>query len=309
MLIQVRVRRLRRSLFCIVVFMFLNSGAQGTDVIRISQGQSSKDVRTQYTYEILDTAMSLTTSSHGEYRIEIVSSGIPNKRVIDQLRQEDGFFNVAMAITREEWEASAIPIRIPLRMGLLNYRLLAVHKDDLALFENITSVDELRALSVGLRKSWATWLVMSHEGYNVVNAYTYDSLFSMLEKQRFNYIPRGVHEIYDELELRKDEHPNLVVEPNLALYIPAPYYVFVAPHEPRLAERLTLGLQKMVAQGRIKSMINRYYTRYIEQADLKNRTILHVGNPLLPENTPLDNDDYWMDFVNYSTSDSIEPNH
>lgn len=281
----------------LVLFLFSVFYVSATDTIRVSQGQSSKDVRALYTHEVLSKALELTQGSHGPFEVEITSTGLPNQRALEQLQLKDGLFNVAMAITRYEWEKKSIAIRIPVRMGILSYRLLAVHKDNLDKFKDVHTIEQLKSLSAGLRVSWATSEIMSQQGYKVVNAYGYDSLFAMLEKKRFDYIPRGVHEIYDEISLRNKELPNLVVEPNLAIVIPSPYYIFVSNHAPRIAERLEIGLESMVDQGILKQMLKKYYARFIQKANIKHRRVLHVGNESLPPETPLNERKYWIDLL------------
>ncbi len=265
------------------------------DVIKISQGQSERDQRTKYTYEVLDTALKLSESRYGPYKIEIVGRGKPNLRAL-KLLQDGEVINVALAITRPKWEQTTIAIRVPVRMGLLSYRLLAVDKSNTDIFEQVETVADLKKLRVGLRLSWATSDLMKLLGYNVINAYTYDSIFSMLHEGRFDYIPRGVHEIYDEIAVRQKELPNLVVEPNLLMYIPSPYYVFVSKKTPRIAERLRFGLEKMVELGVFREMIERHYGDFIRRANLRNRKIIRLSNPLLPEYIPSDNKDYWISF-------------
>ena len=288
------IRAIGLSFSCTACLLFSQLSV-AEDVIKISQGQSKKDLRTKYTYEVLDTALKLTEPEYGPYRIDIVGAGKPNVRAL-KLLQLGEVINVALAITRPQWEETTIPIRIPVRMGLLNYRLLAVHKDNLEAFQGIDTIEELKKLSVGLRLSWATWDTMRKQNYNVVNSYTYDSTFAMLQERRFDYIPRGMHEIYGELDIRRQEHPDLTIEPNLALFIPAPYYVFVSRKAPRIAERMRAGLELMVQQGIFRKMIDRHYGEHIERSNLDNRTILNVGNVLLPAMTPLDKKEYWLDF-------------
>lgn len=64
----------------------------------------------------------------------------------------------------------------------------------------------------------------------------------MLNHDRFDFLPRGVNEIFEEYALRKDLLENVIIEPHLALYIPGATYVFVSPKYPELAERLEIGL-------------------------------------------------------------------
>lgn len=265
------------------------------DIIKINKGRSVKDLRSQYNFDILHTAMQLTEPEFGEYEIKIVIRGIPSIR-LRQMISEGDVINMAMVVTTPEWEKAAVPIRIPLRRGILNYRLLLINKNSLEDFSEIKTIKQLKQKTVGLRRHWSTWQTMTNLDYTVVNAFSYEAIFAMLDKGRFDYIPRGVHEIYDEISMRKNDLKNLMVEPNLALYIPAPFYVFISPNETRLIKRFQLGLNRMVEQGILKEMLNKHYAKFLKRADLKNRLILNVGNPDLPPETPLQRKDLWMNW-------------
>ena len=204
-----------------------------------------------------------------------------------------------MALTTIEWEQKTIPIRIPLRRGILNYRLLMVHKSNLEKFIDVDSDLKLKKFKVSLRRNWATWGIMREMQFEVVSVFGYEAVFGMLAKQRFDFVPRGRHEIYDELRIRKDEFPALRVEPNVALYIPAPFYIFVSPKNPRLAKRLEVGLNKLVDNGFLPALFDEYYADFLRQSNMADRKIIRLGNPFLPEQTPLDDKRLWLDWDDY----------
>ncbi|WP_394130410.1 hypothetical protein [Shewanella maritima] len=269
------------------------------DTIKIVKARKINDLRAQYNFTVLRRAMELTKPEFGEYSIQTVEQRIPSTR-LRQLIVEGDVINTAMAVTNNEWERSALPVRIPLRRGILSYRLLLTHKEQLVEFAKITTVKQLKQKKVGLLRHWSTWETMTNLGYHVVNSYSYESIFTMLDRQRFDYVPRGIHEIYEELELREQQLTGLTVEPNLALYIPAPFYVFVSPNQPRLHQRLSQGLELMVQQGELASMLKLYYADYIERAAIAKRVILDVGNPVLPEKTPIDRKELWISWDDMS---------
>ncbi|WP_111978330.1 substrate-binding periplasmic protein [Algibacillus agarilyticus] len=283
---------------CLLFLMLsLSALSSAADIIKISIGQSEKDVRNQYTNEILTQALKLSAERYGPYTMQAMQYAVPNNRKLSLL-QTGEILNIAMALTTLEWEEKTIPIRIPLRLGILNYRLLATHKNKLPLFSDISTAEDLKKLTVGLRKSWATWTVMHQLGFKIEDAFSYDGIFGMLDKQRFDYIPRGSHEIVDELTLRQKQYPELTIEPKLALYIPAPLYMFISHKTPHIAERLEYGLEEMVKQGLLRKIFYRYYAKHLEKADLANRTIINIGNPVLPPKTPLHRKELWLDFNN-----------
>lgn len=291
------MQKILLAVFCIWVCIFPGISTS-KDLVLVNKRHSDKDTRSIYPYEVLDKALAISVERYGDYEVQVADHLLPNNRTIDMLVDGE-FLNVVMVVTTQEWEDKTLPIRIPLRKGVLAYRLLAVKESDAHKFAQIKSVADLQKFTVGLHRNWATWEIMNHKGFLVGSGYSYEALFGMLNKGRFDYLPRGVHEIFDELEVRKNDFPELVVAPNIALYIPAPFYMFVSPKHPRLAERLTWALEKMVAEGILDSIFDRHFRDSIVKAKLCERIILNLGNPLLPEKTPLDRKALWVDVSKY----------
>ena len=244
--------------------------------------------------DVLQKALEITKAKYGAYQIQIHGPHTTIKRAVMEVHSGTTI-NTFMAITTPEWEEKTIPIRIPVRRGVLNYRLLSIHKDQKDIFLNIKTIDDLKQLTAGLRIGWATSKLLDEQSFNIFQANTLDGLYHMLLTQRINYIPRGPNEIYNELALRKSSHPGLMVEPTLALYIPAPYYIFISPKEPKLAKRIQEGLEMMVENGDLKAIFYRYYAEYIQAAKLMDRKIIQIGNPLLPKDTPLNRKELWFE--------------
>ena len=109
-------------------------------------------------------------------------------------------------------------------------------------------------------------------------------------------MPRAIYEIYDELNTRKANLKDVVIEPTLALYIPMVSYVYVSPKEPRLAKRIEKGLRIMIATGEIKSILHKYYDDEINRADLNNRTIIKIDNPDFNDHDVLADEELWIKY-------------
>lgn len=287
-----------KQIFCVILILALPLSALAIDkhfIVKLNSGHSPDDKRHLYNWAVLERALVVSSDKYGPYKIKITGSAIPNHQRLKALKQ-GVYLNVAMSLTNQEWEDNSTPIRIPIRRGIFSYRLIMTHKQNLDLFAGITNVEQLKKLSVGVRKSWTTRLVLDHLKFNIVDAYSYDALFRMLNKRRFDYVPRGINEIFKELEIRQEKLTHLAIEPNLALYIPSPYYLFVTPENPLLAERLEYGLLEMVKNGDLNRLFETHYGEYIKMAQLHKRRIIHIGNPILPEKTPFDRPEFWYDF-------------
>lgn len=265
-----------------------------TDVVRIASSKSKIDIRTKYTNDILEKALSLSVEKYGAYRIDKRPISMTNDVTFYELHH-GSIINVAMSGATPDKDHLAIPIRIPIRRGILNYRLLVINKEKQDEFKKINSVEQLKEFSAGIHAKAVTSEIMNVMGFPIIEGASYDGMFKQLSKGLFDYIPRGIHEAYDELLIRENEIDNLIIEPHLAIYMPMPYYIYVSPAFPRLAERLTFGLEKMIEKGLIKSTFDQYYAEDIKRAKLSERTIIVIGNPFLSPKTPFNRKELWMD--------------
>ena len=283
-----------RTVFTLLLLsLIFSTYLSANDEIRFEKGQSVNDVRMAYKLEILRTAMEKTLPGYGPYTIS--TNATLNTLRAQLAIQEGKAINVYIALTDNNWEKVAIPIRIPIRRGILNFRLLLVHKDDLPLYKDIQTTENLKQLKAGLLHSWTTTKLMEQADFKIIKAKSYEGLFKMLDSHRFNFLPRGIHEIYAEFEQYKDTLKNIAIEQELLLVVPSPSYVFVSPKYPRLAKRLEEGLETMVQDGTLNVIFNTYFGENIQKANLNNRRILRLTNPLLPKDTPLDRPELWFD--------------
>ena len=120
----------------------------------------------------------------------------------------------------------------------------------------------------------------------------------MLSYKRFDYFPRGVNEIWEEVRTHRNQ--GLIVEKTLLLKYPAPIYFFVNKRNVELAKRLEKGLRLAIQDGSFDRLfLNHPSNRPIfELAQMKKRRIFLLKNPLLPEETPL-----WDKALWYSVED------
>lgn len=280
---------------CLLAFFLISFNAQALDVVRINKNDARGEVQARYKVDVVKQALQLTEKSYGPYKI--ITQGPPTtiERAILEVKSGKTI-NTFFAVSTNKWEEFTLPIRIPIRRGILNYRLLVTSKNKVDTFKTLKSLDELKALKVGVKAGWATTTLLKENGFNVVEANSYEGLFYMLSSGRVDYIPRGINEVYDELERLSAELPDLVVAPNIALYTPTPFYIFLSPHEKILAERLTIGLELMIKNKMLKQIFDRHYAQNIHQSDLANRIIFKIPNSNLPVQTPLERHELWFEY-------------
>lgn len=221
---------------------------------------------------------------------------IPNTtetRVVQML--DDDQMDIVWYASTEDLETRLQPIRIPMYRGLLGYRVLMIKSGTQHEFDHIKTLEDLQEISLGQGRFWADTEVLTSNGLNVVKVLKYEGLFFMLDGDRFDAFPRGVHEPWGEIESRPEL--DLEVEENLLLVYTNPFYFFVSRSNPELAKNLEKGLRIAIEDG----SFNEYFFNdptvqdVVNKANLESRTIIRLDNPTLPKATPLDDTNLWFD--------------
>lgn len=207
---------------------------------------------------------------------------------------EEGRIDVVSMPTTLQRERDMRAIRFDVLRGLLGYRVLLIRKQQQADFAAVQSLAELRHFSMGFGMHWADLSLLQYNGFRVVAAPHYESLFAMLSRGRFDGFPRGLNEAWQELGEQQAEFPDLVVESTLALHYPWPVYFFVRRDNSALAARLQLGLQRAEADGSMRQLFLQHHGQLLQQAQLAKRRLFLLSNPTLPPGTPKADTSWWL---------------
>lgn len=266
-----------KRLAVILLTSFFSSQIYAVDVVKLQLQQKSNN-KAAHNFAVIHRALEITEKEYGPYKIEKVDITMSSARMLQSLT-EGQLINTAIVPASDLWDKHTLSVKVPVRLGLLSYRLLLINKSDLTKFKNINSLEELKQFSAGLHKGWVTTKLFNLYNFKVMETGHFEGLFLMLNRNRFDYIPRAVYEIYDEIASRQDMLTDIIVEPTIALNIPTFSYVNVAPSSPQIAKRLQDGLVKMLSNGELKSLLYQYYGKDIKKADLNNRKIFKINNP------------------------------
>ncbi|WP_111978033.1 hypothetical protein [Algibacillus agarilyticus] len=235
----------------------------------------------------------------GRYEINYPSGD----KFINMSRQielvKSGEYHLNWTLTSAEYEEMFIPIRIPLYRGMLGMRVGIVKKDRVNLFRNVRTLDDLQAFTAGQGRYWGDTAILEANGVTVVKEEKYPNLFPMLEGERYDYFPRGVHEPWAEVANNADL--DLTVEPYVLIRYTAPFYFFVSREYPEIARHLTEELEKMVADGTFNKIFfaDSQVRSALEQANVQDRIVFDFHNPSLTKQTPLDRKELWFDPLTY----------
>ncbi len=221
---------------------------------------------------------------------------------------ETGEIDLIWTATNREVEKRLIPIRIPLYMGLFGYRVMIVERQNQDLFANVTTLEQAKRYRYGQGRGWTDSKILMANGLTVEQASKWPSLFYMTDGGRFHAFPRGVHEPWGELP--QFEHLNLTVDQHLLMVYRMPFYLFVNPSKPELAEALTEALEQSVASGTFQSYFlqSDMLQNVLTNAKLAKRHRIYLDNPELPEKTPIHRKELWLESLGiFSTASQSKP--
>ncbi len=262
--------------------------------------ESALDVRYQYHWEILRTALEKTTPKWGRYRM-VKSERMTERRQALELKNATGKLTVMYLSTTPEFERNLIPIHIAVDKNLGGYCVFLIRKDEQKRFASVRSLADLRKFTFGLGLGWVDVGILHAAGLRVVTGSSYDGLFEMLARKRFDIFLRAAVEVLDEYDQRKNRLPDLDIEKNLILYYPLPMYFWFpkTAEGRRLAKRAEAGMRMMIADGTYDRIFDKYQRHKIERLRLKSRRIIKIGNPFLGPEVPFSDKRLWFDPQTY----------
>lgn len=256
--------------------------------------ESDADSRYSDLLEILKTALNKTVAEYGPYTLQPSTSGMNEARSFAELLNPAGMVTIAWSGTSVQKEKDYRALRIPLRKGILGYRVALIAKTSQADMDKIRNLYDLRKERVGQGIGWGDVAIYEANGIKVHTA-GYESLFKMVAANRIDLFPRGINEVFHEHAARHHDIPNLAVEKHLLIYYPWPYYFFFNKSNKSLEKRVEIGIRKMMKDGSFNAIFMKYNRSSIIKANLKNRRIIRMVNPTLPKDTPLADASLWFD--------------
>jgi ABC-type amino acid transport substrate-binding protein len=256
----------------------------------IKYNQSDADPNGYYAAKMIKLALDHIET---KYELQVIPGELTQTRMVEDTL--NGSLDIIWAGTSKDLEEQLELVRIPLYKGLLGHRFLIIRKGDQAKFDQIKTADDLRKIRLGQGTAWADTKILEANGLHVVKSMKYQSLFFMLEGDRFDAFPRAVFEPFGEVEKRPEL--NLTVEKHLMLVYKLDFFLFVSKNKKKLARDLELGLNRAITDGSFDKVFMSAPTvqEAISKGDFKNRLIIPLKNPLITEQVPVDREELWID--------------
>ncbi len=236
-----------------------------------------------YLYEVLELVLELTEEEFGPYRIDTSQENLSAARA--KLETEKGeILNVLFA---SGWDGQLVDservagYRFGAFNDLLGLRsLLVLPENKIVTTPPANRADFLR-YTAGLGYFWEDVGVLRGAGITVVEAHTYDALFPMLQKKRFDYLPLSVLEVEPALRSKERQFGQIMPHPDIELFYPMDFQLYVNKQTATLAERIGKGLKKAAGEP-LQRVFEKHFSSVIPTGQTKKQLYI-IDNHAISE--------------------------
>jgi ABC-type amino acid transport substrate-binding protein len=238
------------------------------------------DTRHAYKFELIREVLEVTRAEYGNYQIEPYRLEPSSKRqpVLMQAGDRLNLIWASPGTDHAQGEITAIPIDI--FHGLMGYRACLInatsHPEGLENFKTLESLQELR---IGQGVHWADIDIYKNNNITPILANSFEGLFEMLSFNRFDCLALGITEISQSFREEKANYPSLAIDRSLLLFYEYPIYFYVSKKFPALAERIHLGLTKLIKNGRFDALFHKHFANDLQQLALQQRHLICLESP------------------------------
>lgn len=235
--------------------------------------------RKHYETELLQLLLDLSEAKFGKVRLEFLDETFSFPRGMVDMGK-GGRFHIQSGpyISSQFNHKYAIYIKQPILNNLLGFRRLIVNKTRYDEIRLTNTVGELSTLKAGMVKDWQDAQVFKHNNLQVEEAKVYKSLYKMLARNRFDYLPLGAGEIEISLRDQGGIQDQLKIVDNIVLYYPWPVYFFVAKTTPELADRLRYAFEVAEKTKQLDQLFWRHYAELIDSMNKATTTVFVLEN-------------------------------
>lgn len=237
-----------------------------------------RDARHAYKFELIRAILEATRPEYGDYTI-IPFVEEPSAKRQSLLISEGKILNLLWAAPGTAIaQGDVISIPVDILRGLLGFRVCLVNPANFPM----APIESLNQIQIAQGLNWADVEIYKHNGIVPQQGPTFESLFEMLAAKRYHCLPLGADEVMYTWREKKALYPFLTLEPGLLIYYEYPIYLHVSKRQPKLAERVALGLTKLQKTGEFERLFNKHHAADVAQLNLTKRRVFCLKSPYLP---------------------------
>lgn len=238
-----------------------------------------------YRYQLVKEALEITRPEFGDYQLAPYTSRSTSARYA-QLIGEGKLLNLNWASPGTPIaNAEVIEIPIDILNGLVGYRVCLINQAGATDLSKVHDVRTLATIKIG-QGIWADRAIYKANQIDTVESPNFDNLFMMLSANRFECIALGIDEVLRIYDTRKMQYPFLAIDSHLLIHYNYPIYLYVSKNNPKLAQRITLGLKKLQNNGDYNRLFYKHHSEGLERLRLQTRNLICLKSPYQQEHEP-----------------------
>lgn len=241
--------------------------------------QKPDDASHDYFTGLLRLALINTADQYGYAVLHTVP--YPGQERMLKLLSLGAFYDVVWAGNSHVRESDLHKVAFPLFRGGLGWRGMIIRQNDKSKFSSITSVNDLKQLIACQGLHWPDADILEYSGLPVARVGHFDAMVQMIALKRCDYLPLSIFEGQAELKLLQKSFPDLMFYQDLIIQYPLSMHFFVKASNQSLAQRLTLGLERLFDSGEYEEYMKQHpLTRHaFPLVKFKNATLIKLENP------------------------------
>lgn len=218
-----------------------------------------------------------------------------NAGMVDAIAN-DGKIDIAWVNAAKSVSAKLLSVPFPIDMGLGGHRLFLIDGARQSEFSKVKDLAGLKNFIALQGTGWADVDVLRASSLTVRTG-PQKNLYRMTIGRRGDYFARGVNEALNEQAKQVAELPSLTVETSLVLQYPSASIFYVSKSRPQLRDDLMRGLETAWKDGSFEETFLSYpdIKLALDKGNLKNRTLIKIPNPNLPDDILSMDAKYWFD--------------
>lgn len=226
--------------------------------------------------ELIKMILEVTKEKYGDYSL------IPSKDMEqDEVQQALLLKNTVdvAVISPDAWnEKNLLPIYTPISRGLLGMRLCLMNEKFKESLKDVETLEDLKKknLTFLTARVWPDTEIMKKQGLRVETSKEYKDLFSKLNSKKAKCFSRSLNEIEEEVE--NIENLSLTVDEYVLILYELPSLIFVTPTNPKLRERLKIGLEKLKESEEFLKIFWKHFKDVFSQYNIAKRSVIILPN-------------------------------
>ncbi|WP_394130682.1 hypothetical protein [Shewanella maritima] len=273
---------LKKYLSIILFSLCMPLMLQANDTFILNHATSADDQRYLYSVKLLKLIISETEAEYGEAKLDFYPTTMSRDRTLKELTEGQNI-NVVAEVSTQQWNKQLLSVQLPIRKGILGYRIFIIRKDTEFEFSQLHTLAQLQTFPTGTISTWSIHSTLQQAGFQLIDGSSYSGLFHMLQKGRFDSFSRGINEAYKEMQYYQPKYTDLMVEPTLLLKVPLFSYFYISPNTPHIAKRIESGLNSLIANGKFDALFFQEHCSALINSQMHLRRTFEISSPHISE--------------------------